>query len=122
MAGDFACSGIDLRKRVANADMGGGDGNDIWGWADPQTANEYALMGLSNGTAFVDVTDPENPVYLGHLATNTVEAAWRDIKVYLDHAFIVADGAGPHGMQVFDLTRLRGVAAPQVFAADAVSE
>ena len=100
--------------------MGGGGGNDIWGWADAQTGNEYALMGLTNGTAFVDVTDPDNPVFLGHLATNTVEAAWRDIKVYLDHAYIVADGAGAHGMQVFDLTRLRGVASPQTFMADAV--
>ncbi len=34
-------------------------------------------------------------------------SAWRDIKTYKDHAFIVSDGAGEHGMQVFDLTRLR---------------
>jgi choice-of-anchor B domain-containing protein len=98
--------------------MGGGDGNDIWGWADALTGNEYALMGLTNGTAFVDVTDPDNPVYLGHLATNTVDSAWRDIKVYMDHAYIVADGAGAHGMQVFDLTRLRGIVSQQVFMAD----
>ncbi len=120
MAGDFACSGLSLRKRVPNDAIGGGEGNDIWGWADAQTGNEYALMGLTNGTAFVDVTDPDNPVFLGHLASNTTEAAWRDIKVYLDHAFVVADGAGAHGMQVFDLTRLRGVASPQTFMADAV--
>lgn len=120
MAGDFSCSGLSLRKRIANAAMGGGDGNDIWGWADPMTGNEYALMGQTTGTAFVDVTDPENPVYLGQLPTNTVESPWRDIKVYMDHAYVVADGAGAHGMQVFDLTRLRGVAAPQIFMADAV--
>ena len=29
------------------------------------------------------------------------------MKIYKDHAFIVSDGAGPHGIQVFDLTRLR---------------
>jgi choice-of-anchor B domain-containing protein len=34
-------------------------------------------------------------------------AAWRDLKIYKDHVFIVSDGAGQHGMQVFDLTRLR---------------
>ncbi len=34
-------------------------------------------------------------------------SAWREIKVYKDHAFIVSDGAGPHGIQIFDLTRLR---------------
>lgn len=120
MAGDFACSGLSLRKRVPNDAMGGGDGNDIWGWVDTLTGNEYALMGLTNGTAFVDVTDPDNPVFLGHLATNTMEAPWRDIKVYMDYAFIVADGAGAHGMQVFDLTRLRGVTSPEDFMADAI--
>jgi hypothetical protein len=40
--------------------------------------------------------------------------------VYQDHAFIVADGAGPHGLQVFDLTRLRNVMNPPVtFTEDA---
>ena len=73
---------------------------------------------MTNGTAFVDITDPENPVFLGRLPTQTANSIWRDIKVYQDYAYVVADGAGAHGMQVFDLTRLRGVAAPQVFAAD----
>ena len=98
--------------------MDGTQGNDIWGWADPQTGKEYVLMGLSNGTAFVDISDPENPVFLGTLPTQTTESPWRDIKVYEDHAYIVADAAGAHGMQVFDLTRLRDMSAPQTFAAD----
>ena len=117
-ADGFSCSGIDLRSRVPLASMGGSAGNDVWGWADAQTGNEYALMGMSNGTAFVDVTDPDNPVYLGILPTATTSSVWRDIKVYQDHAYIVADAAGAHGMQVFDLTRLRGVNASQTFDAD----
>ena len=119
-AGDFACSGISLRKRVPLETMGGTQGNDIWGWRDPLTGDEYALMGLTNGTAFIDVTSPENPVFLGRLPTETAASPWRDIKVYQNHAYIVADGAGQHGMQVFDLTRLRGVTAAQTFAADVV--
>ncbi len=95
-------------------------GNDIWGWFDAASNKEYALMGMANGTAFVDISDPENPIYLGILPTQTVDSAWRDIKVYQDHAYVVADNAGAHGMQVFDLTRLRGLVAPQVFAADVV--
>jgi choice-of-anchor B domain-containing protein len=119
-AGDFSCSGISLSKRVALETMGGTQGNDLWGWVDEQTGNEYALMGLTNGTAFVDISDPESPLVLGHLPTQTVESNWRDIKVYQDHAYIVADNAGPHGMQVFDLTRLRGLTTPQTFVADVV--
>jgi len=119
-AGDFSCSGISLRKRVSLATMAGTAGNDIWGWFDAQSGNEYALMGMTNGIAFVDITDPEDPISLGRLPTQTAESAWRDIKVYQDHAYIVADSAGAHGMQVFDLTRLRGLVAPQTFSADVV--
>lgn len=117
-ADGFACSGITLRARVPHADLGGTRGNDIWGWADPDSGNEYAIVGMTNGTAFVDVTDPEAPVYLGRLATPTRSSTWRDIKVYGNHAYIVADDAGSHGMQVFDLTRLRGIGASQLFDAD----
>jgi len=100
--------------------MGGGSGNDIWGWFDSQSGNEYALMGLTTGMAVVDITDPEAPVNMGFLPTNTVSSTWRDIKVYQDHAFVVADAAGAHGMQVFDLTRLRGAAPGQTLTADVI--
>jgi len=123
-AGDFPCSGISLRKRVSGETMGGttvfgGPVMDIWGWFDAQSGKEYALVGLNTGTAFVDITNPEDPVFLGRLPSQTVESDVRDIKVYKDHAFIVA-ASGAHGMQVFDLTRLRGLVAPQTFSADVV--
>ncbi|MDZ7685727.1 MAG: choice-of-anchor B family protein [Gammaproteobacteria bacterium] len=119
-AGDFACSGVDLRSRVPLEDMEGITGNDLWGWVDPRNGDEYALMGMTNGTAFINVTDPEAPVFMGILPTQTTGSTWRDIKVSDDHAFIVADAAGAHGMQVFDLTRLRDLSAPETFAADVV--
>ncbi len=123
-AGLFECGGdVQLLSFLPIPDIGGTQGvnlNDIWGWTDPQNGREYALVGRSNGTSFVDVTDPANPRYLGDLPmTAGAQAnAWRDIKVYRDHAYIVADGAGQHGMQVFDLTRLRDVRSPQAFTAD----
>ena len=102
-----------------NGTAGSDRGNDSWGWTDPLDGKEYALMGLGNGTAFVDITDPVNPIYLGKLPTHTDSSTWRDIKVYNDHAFIVSE-AGGHGMQVFDLTRLRNVTnAPETFTEDA---
>lgn len=119
-AGSFPCAGISLRKRLSLQSMNGTAGNDVWGWLDANSGKEYALMGMSNGTAFVDVSDPVNPLFLGNLPTATVNSSWRDIKVYENHAYVVADGAGAHGMQVFDLTRLRGLASPQTFTADSV--
>ncbi len=89
--------------------------NEVWGWTDPQTGKEYAILGLSNGLAFVDVSNPESPVHLGNLPTHNVNSLWRSLKVYRNHVFAISEAAN-HGMQVFDLTRLRNVAAPpQVF-------
>ena len=98
--------------------LAGGGGNDIWGWYDEVNAREYAILGMTTGTAFVDVTNPDSPASIGVLPTQTVASVWRDVKVYQDHAYIVADNAGAHGMQVFDLRRLRTAASPQTFAAD----
>ena len=83
--------------------------NDIWGWTDSRTKKEWALVGRRDGSTFVDMSDPQRPVPVADLplTDGARPNAWRDIKIYKDHAYIVADGAGPHGMQVFDLTRLR---------------
>jgi choice-of-anchor B domain-containing protein len=112
-AGEFDCQGVDLLAHLDGPSMQGGTGNDIWGWTDPTTLKEYAIVGMTNGTAFVDISDPCRPVHLGHLRTETVNAIWRDIKVYRDHAYIVSESQA-HGMQVFDLTQLRNVANPPV--------
>ncbi len=114
MAGIFPCDKVDLLSHLPLAQIGGGGGNDSWGWTDPDDGSEYAIMGRTTGTSFVDITDPENPVYLGNLPSHTGSSTWRDIKVYSNHAFIVSDANGSHGMQVFDLTQLRDVAAPPV--------
>ena len=119
-AGEYPCRGISLQSQVALDSLGGTTGNDLWGWSDAQTGKEYALMGMNNGTAFVDISNPQRPIFLGRLPTETWASSWRDIKVYQDHAYVVADNAGAHGMQIFDLRRLRGVSASETFSADVV--
>jgi choice-of-anchor B domain-containing protein len=119
-ADGYACSNIGLARHLTLQTLGASSGSDVWGWTDPADGTEYVLMGLNNGTAFVRISDPENPQLTGFLPTQTSAAPWRDIKVYMNHAFIVADGAGSHGMQVFDLTRLRTGGTGQTFAADAI--
>lgn len=119
MAGPYPCNGYDLQSFIPFSTFNTSGGNDSWGWTDPDDGNEYAIMGLKNGTAFIDISDPINPVYLGKLPTHTSNSTWRDIKVYQNHAFVVSE-AGGHGMQVFDLTRLRNVAnPPETFTEDA---
>jgi choice-of-anchor B domain-containing protein len=108
----FGCNNVDLLSFLPIGDIGGSRGvrlNDMWGWTDPQTGKEYALVGRNEGTSFVDVSNPFNPVYVGTLpkTKNSEASTWRDIKVYKNHAYIVADNAGQHGIQVVDLTDLR---------------
>ncbi|MGB1042086.1 MAG: choice-of-anchor B family protein [Tenacibaculum sp.] len=118
MSGNFPCNGYDLLLQLPLNTFDTDFVNDSWGWTDPNTNKEYAIVGLKNGTAFVDITNTDSPIYLGKLPTATVSSTWRDIKVYKDHAYIVSE-ASNHGMQVFDLTRLRNVAnPPETFTAD----
>lgn len=119
----YPCSGYDLMAHVPIDLLGGvgTEGNDSWGWTDPLTGNEYVLIGTSSGTAFLDITNAVNPVLLGRLPTATTNSIWRDIKVYENHAFIVSE-ASDHGMQVFDLTKLRYDTVPEepeTYTADA---
>ncbi|WP_420636111.1 choice-of-anchor B family protein [Candidatus Palauibacter sp.] len=129
MADQFTCDQVDVLSFLPLDEIGGTDRgietNDVWGWTDPQTGREYAIAGRTDGTAFIDISDPAAPVYLGNLpkTPGSLTQSWRDIKVYADHAFVVADNAGRHGMQVFDLTRLRDVRnAPVEFDPDVVYE
>ncbi len=105
----FALHPQDARRRVS----------DIWGWTDALTGHEYALVGLFSAVAFVDVTDPVHSTFLGILpSADGAASRWRDMKVYGNHMFVVVDGSNAKpGLQVFDLTQLRGrPAMPGIFA------
>ncbi|MEZ4416676.1 MAG: choice-of-anchor B family protein [Gemmatimonadota bacterium] len=125
MAASFGCQDVDLVSFLPASALGAERGimvSDIWGWTDSESNREYALIGRFDGTSFVDVTDPAHPVYLGNLplTEGATKNLWRDIKVYKDHAFVVADAAGEHGVQIFDLTRLRDFnGTPETFSEDA---
>ena len=107
------CLNVHQYKFFPSEEIGGGIINDNWGWVSPITTREYAIQGRSNGTSFFDVSDPANAVYLGNLPTHDFEILWRDIKVYNNHAFVVAESGG-HGMQVFNLLQLDDIQDPPV--------
>lgn len=114
VAGLFECDNVDLVSMVSAKEMTSERGvkmTDIWGWEDPETGHEWVLLGRTDGTAFINIADPANPVYVGELlrTEGSPGAAWRDVKVYKDHAYVVADGSGEHGVQIFDLRQLRDV-------------
>lgn len=125
MAADtYPCKNVDLLSIVDIGALGVSFVNDMWGWTDWRTGRDYALLGSTEGTSMIDVSNPRRPVILGMLPAAVIDddnPFWRDIKVYRNHAFIVSEQVG-HGMQVFDLRKLRHVdrsKGPVKFEADA---
>ena len=119
----YPCAGTSLLSFLPITAIGGRRGSRLsgnWGWTDPETGKDYALIGRTDGTSFVDVSDPARPRYLGDMPKTPASNAssWREMKTFRNYLLVVADGAGPHGVQIFDLTRLRGVTAPRTWSPD----
>ena len=123
---EFPCANIELVSHMPVSALGGERGvwvNDVWGWTDAEYGRKYALVARRDGASFVDVTNPSAPRLVGNLprTPGSPPSVWRDIKVLDHYAYVVADGSGAHGIQAFDLRRLREVAdAPAVFEADVI--
>ena len=112
-AGPYACQNVDLLATMSLAQLGTATNvADLWGWTDPLTGTEYAIVGGRTGTSFVDLSVPTAPVLIGFLpAHNGVSSLWRDVDTHGNWCYVGSEAAG-HGMQVFDLTRLRTVTTP----------
>ena len=123
LAGEYPCNGYDLigHMSIENLSINFEETtrvNDSWGWKDQENGKEYAIVGLSSHTSFVDMSDPDNLLLIGIIPTASVNSIWRDIKIYDNHAYIVSE-ASDHGLQIFDLTRLRNVVnIPTIFSPD----
>ena len=76
-AGEFPCEGVDYLSFMSLAELGGGaetKAANVWGWADRTRGREYVLLGLTDSTAFIDVTDPSAPRLVGKLPTQTTRS------------------------------------------------
>eukprot|EP00594_Rhizosolenia_setigera_P004196 CAMPEP_0178948120 /NCGR_PEP_ID=MMETSP0789-20121207/5294_1 /TAXON_ID=3005 /ORGANISM="Rhizosolenia setigera, Strain CCMP 1694" /LENGTH=536 /DNA_ID=CAMNT_0020628447 /DNA_START=359 /DNA_END=1965 /DNA_ORIENTATION=+ len=106
----FPCKNVNLLSLTnllqLNFEINGA--NDVWGWHDETNNKEYGIIGLYQGTAFIDITDGKNPTFIGILPSHTTGSNWHDIKVCQNHAYIVSEASG-HGMQIFDLTQLDSI-------------
>ena len=114
-AGNYPCNDYDLLTYISLEELAGDNakGNDCWGWVDPDTNKEYALVCTNKGVTFVDISKPAEPIVLGSLPTRTVNSSWRDVKVHNSFAYIVSEAAD-HGIQIFNLTKLRDITNPPI--------
>ena len=80
------------------------EGNDIWGWVDPVDGGEYALVGLINGFACVNVSIPSNPTLEFQIAD--INSTWRDVKTWGNYAYVTTEADA--GLLIVDLRDMTG--------------
>ena len=80
------------------------EGSDIWGWVDPSTNEEYALVGLNDGFSVVDVSNGTNPVERFYIPD--IISTWRDIKTWGNYAYVTTEADA--GLLIVDLTDMTG--------------
>ena len=110
---EFAALDVELLGRVSLAEMSSAAANDVWAYVSPG-GRKYAIVGLEESTAFVDVTNPRSPILVATIPDEV--SIWSDMATYKTFAYNVNETGG--GMQIIDLSdiddgvvTLTGVAA-----------
>lgn len=90
-------------------DATGSDGrkySGCWGWYQAAKNKEYAIVGTSSQTYFIDVTNPTTPVILDSVKAAQSGCTWREIKNYQNYCYIVGDDVPPNSFQIVDMQYL----------------
>jgi choice-of-anchor B domain-containing protein len=90
-------------------DNTGSDGrkySGCWGWYQSSKNKEYAIVGTSRQTYFIDVTNPANPVIVDSVRAKHTGCTWREIKTYQNYCYMVSDLCQPNGLQIVDMQYL----------------
>lgn len=115
VAGQFPCRNLDFQSQITLAQFSSHpvSAANVWGFVDLNDNREYAVVGLRNGTAVVDVTDPVNPREVVTIAGNS--STWREVKVYQvrdttanrwrAYAYVTTE-ASNSGVQTIDMSGL----------------
>ena len=80
--------------------------NEIWGIVN--NGKEYAILGSTFGTHFIDVTDPTNPIEVqvvegGSIGPSIIHRDYHDYQGYL---YAVSDEGNQSTLQIIDFTTL----------------
>ena len=91
---------------IEQFDIGTFGGSDVWGWEAPD-GREYAIMGVADGVAFVNVTDGYLVGIIPGPADNCSNIRWRDIKNYGNYCYVTSECTGSRqGLMIIDMSPL----------------
>ncbi|MCU0360651.1 MAG: choice-of-anchor B family protein [Bacteroidia bacterium] len=91
---NLAGIGVDARKY-----------SGCWGWYQASKNKEYAIIGASHGTYFIDVSNPTSPTVSAFVPGKT-NCTWREMKTYQNYCYIVSDDFSPNRFQIVDMSTL----------------
>lgn len=80
--------------------------NGVFGWSHPVDGREYAIIGSTAGTYFIEVTNPAQPVMRDYVPGRRDSCVWREIQTYKNFCYMVSDDALPNSFQIVDLLPL----------------
>ncbi len=108
----FPRYGIRQLSQIPLADFAGSPSSagNIFGYVSP-SGREYATIGLRNGTAIVEITNPLLPVTLNHIPGPS--SLWHENTVLGDYCYAISDQTGV-GIQIIDLRNVDTGSAPLV--------
>ena len=95
----FPAENVSLYSHLSLADLRAEFAEDCWGYVS-ESGREYAIIGLSQGPGFIEITDPANPVIVD--IVNTPNRA-RDMKVYQHYVYTSSDGGA---LNVIDVSQI----------------
>jgi len=126
-AAGFPCERVSLLSHFSLQQLqpASSRGADLWGYTDLNTGREYVVMGLNNGVAVVDITDPQAPQQVSYAYGSST--TWREVTIYQRYdaaakrwrayAYITADNA-PDYLMLLDLSGLPNSAEHVNYASD----
>ena len=95
----FPSDNVSMYAHLTAGDFNASYAEDCWGYVAP-SGREYAIVGVSTGTAFVEITDPVNPVIVDVM---TQPNRGRDMKVYQNYVYSSSDSGPTHVYDVSDI-------------------
>src|SRR5262245_52870568 len=97
----YTSQNVTLRSHVTLAQFGSGSGAGCRGYVSP-SGREYAVMGLNNKTAIVEITNPAAPVIVGSVSHQT--GLWSESEIYGHYAYCSNETGG--GIDIINLNNV----------------
>lgn len=78
-----------------------------WGWNQTAKNKEYAIVGSSTGTYFIDITAPATPTVCDYVkGAHTSPCIWREMHTYQNYCYVVSDDSPGNSFQIIDMKYL----------------